>query len=114
MVEAGQSPGTLHATQEPVLLQTLPPWSVQVVPWLALAVPHALLVHVSVWQAVPVAGQSDGMLHATHPSEALHTLLLVAQLVVVAAGQVPLPLQLVAAVKVVPLQPAATHCVLLE
>jgi hypothetical protein len=114
VVEAGQSFGTLHATQVPVPLQTLPPLSVQAVPWLALLVPQVLLEQVSLLQTVPVAGQSVGALHCTHPSVALHTWLLVAQLVVVAVGQAPMPLQLVAAVKVVPLQPAATHCVVLE
>ena len=53
------------ATQAPFASQTVPPLSVQVVPFAAFVVPHALPVHVLVLHSVVWAAQSVAMLHAT-------------------------------------------------
>ena len=88
-----QSEFTLHPTHEPLALQTLPPLSLHAVPRLALAVPQVFELHVLVLHSVVCAGQSEGALHWTHPKLALHTWLLVAQLIPVPGVHDPPPLQ---------------------
>jgi hypothetical protein len=65
-VEPPQSALVLQPTQVPVALQTVPPLSLQVVPWLASLTPHVMLVHVLVWHSVDWAGQSLGDRHPSH------------------------------------------------
>jgi hypothetical protein len=68
-----QSAFELHCTQLPPPSHTLPPLSLQMVPWMALVVPHVPVVHVFVLQSVVCAGQSVAKLHWTQLPVALHT-----------------------------------------
>jgi hypothetical protein len=69
-----QSASTLHATQVPLALQTVPPLSVHAVPVAALVVPHVVAAHVLTRQREACAAQSVGAVHSTQaPLE--HTVL---------------------------------------
>jgi hypothetical protein len=53
----------LHWTQVPVALQTVPPLSLQAVPWDALVTPHMFVVQVLTWHLLAWAVQSVGTVH---------------------------------------------------
>jgi hypothetical protein len=55
----GQSSGTSHSTQAPLLQMPWPPLMVQVEPFDLLLNPHLWAVHVGVWQSLP-AGHCVG------------------------------------------------------
>jgi hypothetical protein len=69
VVVAGQSVAVRQATHVPFTSQTTPPWSLQVVAGLALAVSQQPALQVLLMQSVPVMGQSLDVVHAIPPSQ---------------------------------------------